>query len=101
MKILVLSLLAFATPAVAFPVSESTGEMGFYVAEIVSTAPVRLLGWRDGGKVSLTPDEFVSKGCPGAVITEINLAKMPTQRYPATSVQIVFKIPSRGCLLSN
>lgn len=84
-----------AIPAMAYPISENAPVMGFYVAAVESTAPVLVsYGWN--GK--LTPEQYVEKKCPGAKVTEINMAATPTYANGDTKVQIVFSMPRQGCL---
>lgn len=100
MRFLPLLALFVAAPALAYPVSDKSPETGFYVADIASTAPVMIA---EGflGSEHITPQQYVNKKCPGAVITEINLASTPTYGKSDTSVQIVFTMPQGGCLLSK
>jgi len=97
MKILLLLAFAFAAPAMAYPVSSTSPKTGFYVADIASTAPVMIA---DGfwGREHLTPEQYVSRKCPGAAVTEINLASTPSYGESDTSVQIVFTMPQGGCI---
>lgn len=96
LKLFALALsMATATSVCAYQV-EGEPEKGFYVVNIHSSAPLRVV---DGffSKEQLTPQEYLDRKCPGAKVLEINMAGVPGYAKTSTSVQIVFEMPSQGC----
>lgn len=84
-----------ATSVCAYQV-EGGLEKGFYVVDIHSSAPLRVVDGL-GGYEQLTPQEYLDRHCPDAKVLEINMAGVPRNGRLSTSVQIVFEMPARGC----
>lgn len=96
LKILALALsMVTATSVCAYQV-EGEPEKGFYVVDIHSSAPLRVV---DGfwGKERLSPQEYLDRKCPGAKVSEINIARVQSYGQGQISVQIVFAMPAHGC----
>ncbi|WP_274644258.1 hypothetical protein [Pseudomonas serbica] len=97
LKLLALAFPLFtATSVVAYPV-DGGPEKGFFLVEMHSSAPllVKTTGWH--GEL-LTPQEFVDKQCPGAKVSDIAIAGVPTYLHESTMIQIVFPMPINGCV---
>ena len=96
LKLFALALAMVTANSVCAYQVEGEPEKGFYVVSIHSTAPVRV---QDGfwGKEELTPQEYLDRRCPGAKVSEIDMAGVPGYARNSTSVQIVFEMPARGC----
>lgn len=99
------AVLGFLTAATALVAASHAGayqvagepEKGFYIADISSSAPLRVEdgGW---GAELLTPQELLDRRCPGAKVSEINIARVKSYAQRETSVQIVFVMPAQGCI---
>lgn len=108
-------------PVIADIVNPSgAGEEGFYVARIVTTAPLRVCDldeyahFRDGtpgecysGELfdtnrspSLTPQELVDKNCAGARVYSYDVLQWKVASSPAKAI-IRFTIPQGGCTNSG
>jgi hypothetical protein len=102
------SALKFFTAALAMATVTSAGayqvpgqpEKGFYVVDVTSTAPLRVMSdfW---GKENIDPQQYLDRKCPGAKVDEINLARWESFNQNHASVQIVFVMPEKGCASPN
>lgn len=84
--------LAMVMASSACAYGEGRVEKGFYVVSVKSTAPLRVSeGLWD--RQRLTPQELLDLKCPGAKVSEVNIANWKSTR----DVQIVFEMPVNGC----
>lgn len=89
--------MAIATPSFAYGV-KGEPEKGYYLLNSASTAPLYVYDSSNSfAKKRMKPQEYLDAHCPGAVVSEINIARTPGYLQAESSVQIVFEMPVRGC----
>jgi hypothetical protein len=97
LKLLALALtMITASSAFAYPVDGGT-EKGFFLVEMHSSAPL-LVKTSRLNKELRTPQEYLDKHCPGAKVSDIAIAAMPSYMHESTQIQIVFPMPAGGCV---
>jgi hypothetical protein len=71
---------------------EDQPEKGYYLVEVKTTAPLRVADnfW---GNELVTPQQVLDRKCPGAKVSEINVATWER----CHCAQIVFVMPPNGC----